>query len=268
MDCGIIQGRLLPAFKSNYQAHPVGSWESEFKIAKDLALSNIEFILDAYLYNENPLLNDKGIQQIKKNIQSSQVGVKSICADIFMTWPLNNLKESEKIYFHNLLYKLIINASDIGVVDIVIPFVDNSSLKNKNEMDSVVNFLDSFEELCVEKNINLSLETDLKPEEFLRFLKKFKNKKIRVNYDSGNSASNGYKLEEEIKLYGHLISNIHIKDRNYKGPSVQLGFGVAELKGIKEFIYNGFDGIVSFQAFRNDKPIKTFKEQYEYFKNL
>lgn len=268
MDYGIIQGRLLPKFKSNYQAHPVGSWESEFKIARDLGLINIEFILDAYLYNENPLLSDKGIEQIKKNIKSSKVQVKSICTDIFMTWPLNNLEESEKIYFHNLMYKLIINASKIGVLDIVIPFVDHSSLKNENEMEFVVSFLDSFEELCVEKNINLSLETDLKPVEFLRFLKKFKNKNIRVNYDSGNSASNGYKLEEELKLYGHLISNIHIKDRLFKGGPVPLGSGIAELKGIKEFILSGFDGIVSFQAFRNEKPINTFKEQYEYFKNL
>ena len=58
MDYGIIQGRLLPAFKSNYQAHPVGTWGSEFKIARDLNLRNIEFILDAYLYNENHLLSD------------------------------------------------------------------------------------------------------------------------------------------------------------------------------------------------------------------
>ena len=268
MDYGIIQGRLLPAFKSNYQAHPVGSWESEFKIAKELSLSNIEFILDAYLYNYNPLLSNEGIKKIKKNINSSQVGVKSISTDIFMTWPLNKLKESEKIYFHNLLHKLIINASDIGVVDIVIPFVDNSSFKNENEMDFVVFFLDDFEELCIEKNINLCLETDLKPDEFLRFLKKFKNKKIRVNYDSGNSAANGYKLEEELKLYGHLISNIHIKDRLFKGAPVKLGCGVAELKGIKEFIHNGFDGIVSFQTFRNDEPIKIFSQQYNYFKNL
>ena len=99
MDYGIMQGRLLPVFKSNYQAHPVGFWESEFKIARDLGLSNIEFILDAYLYNENPLLSDEGIQQIKKNIQSSKVAVKSICADIFMTWPLNNLKNQKGFIF-------------------------------------------------------------------------------------------------------------------------------------------------------------------------
>lgn len=263
-----MQGRLLPVFKSNYQAHPVGHWESEFKIARDLGLSNIEFILDAYLYNENPLLSDRGIQKIKENIKSSQVGVKSICTDIFMTWPLNNLKESEENYFHNLICKLIINASEIGVLDIVFPFVDNSSLKNENEMDFVVSFLDRFEELCVARNINLSLETDLKPSEFLRFLKKFKNTKIRVNYDSGNSASNGYKLEEELKLYGNLISNIHIKDRIFNGGPVPLGAGVAELKGIKEFIFKGFEGIVSFQAFRNEEPIKTFKKQFEFFKNL
>ena len=28
---GIMQGRLLPSFKSQYQAHPIGNWQKEFQ---------------------------------------------------------------------------------------------------------------------------------------------------------------------------------------------------------------------------------------------
>ena len=43
---GIMQGRLLPKYKKRYQAHPVGYWQAEFNIAKELGFDQIEFILD------------------------------------------------------------------------------------------------------------------------------------------------------------------------------------------------------------------------------
>ena len=55
MNLGIMQGRLTPAFKSNYQAHPIGYWQKEFFIAKEIGINSIEFIIDAYLYKENPI---------------------------------------------------------------------------------------------------------------------------------------------------------------------------------------------------------------------
>ena len=36
---------------------------------------------------------------------------------------------------------------------------------------------------------------------------------IKVNYDSGNSASLGYSVTEEFAAYGNRIGSIHIKDR-------------------------------------------------------
>ena len=31
---GVMQGRLLPKYQGRYQAFPIGSWQSEFNIAK------------------------------------------------------------------------------------------------------------------------------------------------------------------------------------------------------------------------------------------
>ena len=87
---GIMQGRLLPKFKNRFQAHPLGYWQEEFFIAKEIGLGYIEFILDFNDYNQNPLMSDNGISEILENIQKSGVGVRSVCADIFMEAPLHS----------------------------------------------------------------------------------------------------------------------------------------------------------------------------------
>ena len=269
MELGIMQGRLLPQFKSQYQAHPVGNWQKEFKLAKSHNLKYIEFIVDSYLYEKNPIFDIKGIDQIKEVITKTDVHVNSICADIFMQWPLKNMIKKEINLYGSILEQLICNLSKLGGKDIVIPFVDKSSLKTKNDKLKIAAFLGDFNDLCSKMDINLSLETDLLPIDFLNFLSIIKNSKVTVNYDSGNSASLGYQFEEEIKLYGEKISNIHIKDRKFRAGPIPLGEGDAELKIVKDYIYSSnYNGIVIFQAFRDKNPIKTFKKQYEYFMKI
>jgi len=266
---GIMQGRLMPCFKFQYQAHPVGYWQEEFELAKKLNLKYIEFIVDSYLYTFNPITNKKGVKEIQKIVNSTGVKVNSICADIFMQWPIKKMDPREANHYGAILETLIINLAKLGGSDIVIPFVDNSSLKNNEDFNLVTSFLEDFDQLCFKSNINLSLETDLKPPVFCDFLSRIKNRKVRVNYDSGNSASLGYKFEEEIKLYGEKISNIHIKDRRFKSGPVTLGDGDAELKKVKNFLVSkNYDGIVIFQAFRDDNQIETFEKQYLYFLEL
>ena len=43
---GVMQGRLLPKYKGKYQAHPKGYWQNEFKIAKSIGISHIQFLFD------------------------------------------------------------------------------------------------------------------------------------------------------------------------------------------------------------------------------
>ena len=46
----------------------MGYWEEEFKLAKENGLKYIEFIIDSYLYNFNPLMNEEG-KKIKEYSQ-------------------------------------------------------------------------------------------------------------------------------------------------------------------------------------------------------
>ena len=76
-----MQGRLLPKYQGRYQAHPVGSWQKEFSIAKKIGLECIEFILDFNEVELNPLVRDGGISEIQSAINETGVQVKTICGD-------------------------------------------------------------------------------------------------------------------------------------------------------------------------------------------
>ena len=264
---GVMQGRLLPKFKGRYQAHPLGYWQDEFLIAKDIGLNYIEFILDYNDFQQNPLTFETGINEIINIIQKTGVGVKSICADYFMEAPLHSSNKAIAKKSVDMLNKLIINADKIGVTDIVIPCVDQSSLIMEMDKKRLIINLQKSIELATKYNINLALETDLPPKKFADLLNEFDSKRVTVNYDIGNSASLGYDMLEEFKCYGERISDIHIKDRELGGGSVFLGTGAANFPLFNKILSNiDFKGPIIMQAFRDDEGTEIFKKQFNWLK--
>ena len=264
---GIMQGRLLPKFKNRYQAHPLGYWKDEFTIAKEIGLSYIEFILDHNDYEENPLMSDLGVNEIENIIQKTGIGVRSICADIFMEAPLHSDNNSISNTSKEILLILIENSAKLGITDIVIPCVDQSTLKGDADQKRLIENLTEPINLANKRKINLSLETDLAPIPFLNLLNKLDSDVVKVNYDIGNSASLGFDIFEEFKLYGNRISDIHIKDRELGGGSVLLGNGNANFKAFFEVFSNiDFKGPIVMQVYRDDEGVEIFKKQFEWFK--
>jgi L-ribulose-5-phosphate 3-epimerase len=265
---GVMQGRLLPKYHGRYQAHPVGYWQEEFSIAAEVELENIEFILDFNDASQNPLMTSKGIEEILAVSIKTGVQVKTICADYFMEAPLHSdskeiVQESQKT-----LNELIHQGNQLGISDIVIPCVDQSSLVDNEAKQRFIENIQSSIKLAEKSGINLSLETDLAPTPFLELLKQLGSSRITVNYDTGNSASLGYDPEEEISTYGNYISDVHIKDRNYHGGSVVLGTGDTKFdscfRALKEINYQG---PIIMQAYRDDEGLGVFKTQLEWIKS-
>ena len=199
---GIMQGRLLPKYKNKYQAHPIGYWEDEFPIASKLDLNLIEFIFDYERSKENPLLNRSGLKKFKNIVELNNIKVKSICADYFMEAPLHSNNTSVVNKSLNTLEKLINNASTIGVKDIVIPCVDQSSLKNEKDIKNLINNIKSIIKIAEKRILIFVLETDLGPTKFANLIEAIGSNNIKVNYDTGNSAALGYDPVEEFNAYG------------------------------------------------------------------
>ena len=266
---GIMQGRLLPKYKGKYQAHPIGYWQKEFKIAKTLGLDCIEFIFDYHKSKDNPLLNPTGLEEIKKLVNLNDVKVLSICADYFMHAPIhsNNTKTVNRSL--EILAVLIKNASLIDASDIIIPCVDQSSLKSKKDINNFVINIKSVIKLAETENVNICLETDLEPKTFGNMIDSIGSKNVTVNYDVGNSAALGYDAKEEFKAYGYKITDLHIKDRLLGGKSVKLGTGNADFSKILNLLsLYEYKGKIIFQAFRDKEGLEIFKDQLSWFLNF
>ena len=264
---GIMQGRLLPKYQGRFQAHPVNYWQDEFVFARNIGLDCIEFILDYNDAEKNPLLNDSGIDEIKKIIDKTGVTVNTICADYFMEAPLHTKDHNISKQSQKILTNLLNNAAKLCVTDMVFPCVDQSSLDSQFAVEHFVKQLTPIIDDAEKHSINLSLETDLAPKPFVELLDEFDSSRVTVNYDIGNSAALGYDPIEELESYGSKITDIHIKDRSRGGGSVMLGKGAADFgvffDKLVEFDYKG---PFIMQAYRDEDGIEIFKKQLSWVK--
>ena len=259
---GVMQGRLVPKYLGRYQAHPKGYWVDEFDIAASCGLDLIEFILDFNDAEENPLLAPGGIDTISRVSARTGVGVRSICADYFMEAPLHAQDAAAVAASQAVLARLLKIAPALGVTDIVIPCVDQSSLKGTDAVDRFVVAIAPALRQAEAAGVNLALETDLPPARFVPLLDRIGSKRMTVNYDIGNSASLGFDPNEEWAAYGDRVTDVHIKDRIRGGGSVPLGTGDADVPGVLALMArHGFDGPVIMQAFRDDEGVAIFTRQ-------
>jgi len=259
---GVMQGRLLPKYQGRYQAHPVGYWQEEFLLAAELNLDCIEFILD---YNDalmNPLLLADGIDEILELAEKTKVRVKTVCADYFMEAPLHHKNDEIAFKSKNILEKLLWNGQRLGLSDIVIPCVDQSSLVDSTMAKRFVVKLTPLIEIAEKVGVNIALETDLAPQPFAELLSRIDSKLVTVNYDTGNSASLGYDPIEELACYGYRITDIHIKDRILGDGSVLLGSGDTQFKKLFDALGPlNYQGPIIIQAFRDEQGVEIFKRQ-------
>ena len=245
-----MQGRLLPKYKGQYQSHPPDTWRDEFPKAKELGLNHIEFILDYYRADQNPLLRNPS--EILPLINFHGVKVSSVCADYFMESPFEECLD---------IFEKLLHTNSLGVQYIVVPMVEKMSLLNKDK-SPFIKAAKSIFPLLEKHQVSLCLETDLPPLSFKSLLNHIRSPYVSVNYDIGNSASLGYDLNEEMKAYGEKIGVVHIKDRIRGGGPVELGRGDADLKKAFSILRKlNYSGLFTMQAYRDDEGVEIFKKQ-------
>jgi hexulose-6-phosphate isomerase len=225
----IMQGRLVPPVNGRIQAFPRNEWQSEFANAAAAGLGKIEWIYDTYGLGANPLETSEGVAVVASLIGKHGVAVRSICADFFMDFAFVRATETERSKRLAHLTWLLGQSKPLGVNRIVLPFVDQSAIRDSADRDAVVESLLRVLPAAEAAGIELHLETSLDPDEFAQLLSRIPHALVKVNYDSGNSSSLGYKPAEEFAAYGARVGSVHIKDRVLHGSTVPLGQGDADL---------------------------------------
>lgn len=224
-EVGIMQGRLSPPEGGRIQSFPSETWEREFEIAAEVGLSCIEWIYETETESKNPLGTDAGTKEILKVARGSGVAVRSVCADYYMLERLVGQDGSVNATAVHHLRGLLERVGALGAAHIVLPFVDSSSLADVSQLHGLLRLLDAVLPDADAAEVELHLETDLGPVRLAKILSKGAHSRLKVNYDTGNSASLGYDPEVELEQVGAHLGSVHIKDRIPGGPTVRLGEG-------------------------------------------
>jgi len=227
-----MQGRLSPPEGGRLQSFPREHWESEFTRAAEVGFDYIEWIYDAYGYDVDPLRTPSGLDHQKQLIKSSGVAIRSICADYFMDKPLLRCEAHELDERLRELARILRSSAVIDVRRVVIPFVDASAIHSSKDLNAVEDALNAGLEFAEETGVEIHVETSLAPTEFADLLDRLPQAKLKVNYDSGNSASLGFSVADEFAAYGDRIGSVHIKDRVLNGSTVPLGSGNADFRAL------------------------------------
>lgn len=255
---GFIQGRLTKQ-KKKIQQFPFENWKKEFRNAKKLKLQLIEWTIDHYGFYKNPLLNRKYVKLIKNISKINNIKINSVTADFFMEKPFWKQKNPD---YHLKKIKLLIKFCGIyNIKFIILPLVDNSSIKTNSNEKIIINKIKKFNNLLRAQKLTILFESDYKPKKLFNFIKKFNNQNFGINYDLGNSASLSYDLEEEFNMYGKFIKNIHIKDRLKNGKTVRLGYGNVDFKKFFKLLKDiNYEGPLILQTARSIKKGDDYNE--------
>jgi hexulose-6-phosphate isomerase len=225
----IMQGRLLPPVEGRIQAFPRQYWEQEFPRAASAGLSAIEWIYDTYGLGANPIETAEGVARVASLAREYQVAVRSICADYFMDFAFVRSTEAERAERLAHLEWLLGQVKPLGITRIVLPFVDQSAIRDAADREAAIDAIRRALPAAQAAGIELHLETSLPPGDFALLLACLPSPLVKVNYDSGNSSSLGYKPAEEFDAYGARVGSVHVKDRVRNGGPVPLGQGDADL---------------------------------------
>ena len=248
---GVMQGRIVNQERMKIQSFPWNNWEKEFKILNQNKFNLLEWTVDNEKFFKNPINSKKGRRKINKLKKNYKIKINSLTTDFFMEKPFfkEKVKKNMSICFKKLK-TILMNANKIKIKFIIVPLVDNSSLK-KNKIDFFIKKISRIKNILRINKQMVLFESDFAPKVLLKFIKRFDTRFFGINYDTGNSASLGYKFENEI-IYFKFVKNIHLKDRLYNGETKRLGEGDFNFKKFISFIIrNKYKGNFIFQTARS-----------------
>jgi L-ribulose-5-phosphate 3-epimerase len=240
---GIMQGRLSPPSHGRIQSFPAGPWQAEFARAAEAGLQAIEWIYDVEDADSNPIGSAEGLAEMRQLSKKHGIEVQSLCGDYFMPFPFVRAAEPDWEERFRKLEWLLDRSRMAGVRHVVLPFVDNSRIDSAQDRRDVIRLFEKLKGTLERLDLQVHLETSLGPQEFQSLIEEIAQPRVRINYDSGNSASLGFAPEAEWGAYGQLIGSVHIKDRVKAGGTVPLGSGNADFAALtrclKRFDYQG-----------------------------
>jgi L-ribulose-5-phosphate 3-epimerase len=250
---GYMQGRLSDQVNGMIQCFPWDEWEAEFPRANHIGVKLMEWTLDQYRLNENPLMTEGGRSRIRHLCSTYDVHVGSLTGDCFMQAPFWKTQGAECAELQHQFENVVRACSLLGINKIVVPLVDNGAPETDVQQRRLIDFMKKTVDVLRRLNISIVFECEYDPEECHHFIEQLPETEFGINYDIGNSAAMGFNPVHEFAYYGSRIKNVHVKDRPLNGTTVPLGLGGADFPSVfKQLAAIQYDGYYILQTARAD----------------
>lgn len=257
---GVFQSRLTATHSGLIQFFPVDNWKNEFDLAKEAGFDFIEWVVKSNTWGQNPILTPDGRNQIAEIKSRTGVDVQGICADVFMDTAIVS-SEGE-----HLLDQLIDAAALANTMFLELPLLGASAPGQHFTSADLGAMLRQRSDVLAKNGMELFVEINLPPSEMLGFLEIINSDRVRINYDTGNSAYWGYSSAEEYQTYGSHFGSIHIKDCTPEDYSVPLGTGNFEFDPFFQGLADiGYKGDFTLQTERNTADFISAAKDYKFF---
>ena len=247
-----VQGRTIPQIGNSMQYFP-SNWKEEFPIISKLGFYGIEWIYDKNSEFTNPILTKNGRKEISELSKKNNVILENIVFDWFLSNPF--LQKNEFAQEKNIekFLNLMEHCADVGFKRIIFPLLDKNKMNSDNE---IISLITHFEKKIIKQldllDIEIHFETSLSPKKEKLIMTSLNHEKIKICFDMGNSASEGFDPIEVIDILDRNLGSVHIKDRKFGGSSVPIGQGDVKFQQIFYSLNKiNFNGPISFQIYRN-----------------
>tara|TARA_B110000971_G_C20038908_1_gene516265 strand:+ start:3873 stop:4721 length:849 start_codon:yes stop_codon:yes gene_type:complete len=256
---GIKLGRFSTKQHHKLQ-FPKKRWMNEFRLSKLLGIKNIEWVVDYYGFNNNPLMKHNGRMKIKKVKKKYKIAINSVTADFFLHKPPHKLDKKKYLLFKDKFRSFLFACIDMKIKNIVVPLLEKSKINNNKDREKIIIFFKEFENILIKKKLNIIFESDLPSSQFIKFLSNFNKKNYFINFDTGNSAGLKKKFKKEEKIFP-MVKNIHLKDKSKYSRSVDLGKGLFNFKLFFEYIKKiNYKGQFILEAYRGSNNYNRNKK--------
>tara|TARA_A100000164_G_scaffold376906_1_gene414913 strand:- start:1015 stop:1857 length:843 start_codon:yes stop_codon:yes gene_type:complete len=249
----LLQGRLVDNEKKNeIQFFPHNKWKKELEIFDIHNLKYIEWVASLENLKKNPIFYKKKLKDIIIECRKNKINIRSIDAQFFVKKPFYKGSKFEMKKRFNTLKKILLHSQTLKIKFFIIPALENAKIETNKQKKIFINGLKKLSNL-VNKNSYILIESDLSPKKLNNFINEIDKENIGINYDTGNSAGNGFNFDDE-KKYFSKVKNIHLKDKKFNGKSIRLGKGDFRFKKFFKFLkQSNYKGFFAFQCARSIK---------------
>jgi hexulose-6-phosphate isomerase len=219
-------------------------------------------------YRHDPLWtgDSEYLEAIKEEANLSGIEIASICLHL-LNYLENSPASNETGHRENgcmILKRALDVCSVIGAPVILVPFFGTALLKSEKQIDFLIEETRILSSFAEDKGVNLGLETSLNAPSLGQVIESIGSDYVGAYFDTGNAASLGFDVLQEIEELGKLIVQVHVKDT----PFGSLGEGKIDFVKVFDALRKVmFDGYLMLETPSSDDSVKAASINLDFIKH-